>query len=183
LLLSDGLTVVSGAVILPGVSDDVLQAIIVIFQHRNQVARLLLHHAEIELAASASAAEVFQEASPAGRLLQVYAKRYARVYLREALGAEIKRYGTRHIGPPLSLSRTVYVCLLLTLCAQLFATACFIRSRCNARQVQPGIGDQQAQSAGHLQGHSRCHHHHECLAAQVCVVCTIHTVGLLVVVC
>jgi hypothetical protein len=116
LLLSDGLTVVSGAVILPGVSDDVLQAIIVIFQHRNQVARLLLHHAEIELAASASAAEVFQEASPAGRLLQVYAKRYARVYLREALGAEIKRYGTRHIGPPLSLSHVQCTCAYRLLC-------------------------------------------------------------------
>jgi len=83
---------VSGTVILEDATEELLQAIIVAFQSRNQVPRLLLHHAEIEIAAAATPQEVFQEASPTGRLLQVYAKRYARVYLREAMGAELKRF-------------------------------------------------------------------------------------------
>ena len=82
----------SGTVILEDATEELLQAIIVAFQSRNQVPRLLLHHAEIEIAAAATPQEVFQEASPTGRLLQVYAKRYARVYLREAMGAELKRF-------------------------------------------------------------------------------------------
>ena len=90
--MSDDLTVVSGTVILEDATEELLQAIIVAFQSRNQVPRLLLHHAEIEIAAAATPQEVFQEASPTGRLLQVYAKRYARVYLREAMGAELKRF-------------------------------------------------------------------------------------------